>query len=157
MTRPDPSGPALRVSSARPEMTAELMARTGLDEAVLDRLVRRFYGRVRQDPVLGPVFADVIDDWEPHLERMVAFWSSVALMTGRYHGRPMQKHAPLPIGEEHFDRWLALFRDTAREVCPPQGADHVVAAAERIALAMQSSLGRHGTGNNPALPPLRGE
>jgi hemoglobin len=133
----------LRAVSARPEMTAELMERTGLDEATLDRLVRRFYGRVRHDALLGPVFDEVIDDWEPHLERMVAFWSSVALMTGRYQGRPMQKHLPLPIDAEHFDRWLALFRDTAREVCPPQGAAHVIASAERIAMTMQANREYH--------------
>ena len=70
-------------------MTAELMARTGLDEFLLDRLVRAFYGRVRQDEMLGPIFAAHIHDWKPHLRQMVDFWSSVALMTGRYHGRPM--------------------------------------------------------------------
>jgi truncated hemoglobin YjbI len=47
-------------------------------------LVQRFYDRVRVDEVLGPIFATRIKDWEPHLERMWAFWSSVALMTGRY-------------------------------------------------------------------------
>jgi truncated hemoglobin YjbI len=37
---------------------------------------------------------------------MCAFWSSVALMSGRYHGQPMEKHLPLPIDARHFDRWL---------------------------------------------------
>ncbi|WP_246849256.1 group III truncated hemoglobin [Rubellimicrobium arenae] len=142
MAQDDPD-PSLRVTSARPAMTSDLMARTGLDEAMLDRLVRRFYGRVRQDEMLAPIFAEVIGDWEPHLRRMVEFWSSVALMTGRYHGRPMQKHLPLPLDSGHFDRWLALFETTAREVCPPEGAAHVIAAAERVALAMQASRERH--------------
>ena len=66
-----------RILSARPTLTAEIMAQTGLDEDVLTRLVHRFYDRVRADSALGPVFAERISDWGPHLDRMVAFWSSV--------------------------------------------------------------------------------
>ncbi|MBP1807410.1 group III truncated hemoglobin [Rubellimicrobium aerolatum] len=133
-------------ASLRPEMTAALMARTGLSDEILDRLVRTFYARVRQDPLLAPVFAARVTDWEAHLQRLTAFWSSVALMTGRYHGRPVAHHVGLPAGPDHFARWLALFRATASEVCPPEGAAHVIAAAERIALSLQSAMARHEKG-----------
>jgi hypothetical protein len=83
---------------AREAITADIMARTGIDNALLSRVVHAFYDRVRQDALLGPVFDARIQDWPQHLERMVDFWSSVALMTGRYHGTPMQRHAPLPVG-----------------------------------------------------------
>lgn len=135
MAAVDPS--ALTIVSARPELTAEVTAATGLDEARLQELVHRFYDKVRADDMLGPVFAARISDWGPHLERMVAFWSSVALMTGRYHGRPVQAHAGLPLSEAHFDRWLGLFRETAREVCTPEGAQHVIERAERIARSLR--------------------
>ena len=74
-----------------------------------------FYDRVRADPLLAPVFAARIADadWPAHLGRMVRFWSAVILMDGGYHGRPMQAHAALPVDAAHFDRWLALFRETA--------------------------------------------
>ncbi|TDX24709.1 group III truncated hemoglobin [Rhodovulum visakhapatnamense] len=124
------------IASARPEMTAALMDETGLDDDVLRELVHRFYDRVRADPVLAPIFAARITDWAPHLDRMVAFLSSVTLMTGRYHGRPVPKHAPLRLGSAHFDRWLALFRTAARYVCTPAGAEHVIARAERIARSL---------------------
>jgi hemoglobin len=117
MTDLSPSPAA--IASARPALTAEIMGATGLDEAGLRRLVQRFYARVRADTAVGPIFATRITDWEPHLERMVAFWSSVALMTGRYHGRPVPAHVGLPVGWVHFERWLALFRETARETCTP--------------------------------------
>lgn len=126
----------LRVSSARPDMTAALMRETGLDEARLHDLVHRFYARVRTDDMLGPIFAAHITDWTPHLARMVDFWSSVALMTGRYHGAPMPAHVGLPVTKAHFDRWLALFGETAHEVCTPEGADHVIIRAERIARSL---------------------
>ncbi|EYD76017.1 putative hemoglobin [Rubellimicrobium mesophilum DSM 19309] len=144
----------LAATSARPAMTAELMERTGLDEARLTALVHRFYGKVRADEVLGPIFAERIHDWDPHLERMVAFWSSVALMTGRYHGRPVVKHVGLPVGWEHYERWLALFRETAAETCPPEGAAHVIERAERIAQSLFMA-GQDAARVPSAVPSLR--
>lgn len=134
------SSAAPDIVSARPEMTAEIMAKTGLDERKLSDLVHRFYDRVRRDAVLGPIFAERIDNWGPHLERMVAFWSSVALMTGRYHGAPMPAHVSLPVEWRHFERWLALFRETAIETCPPEGAAHVIDRAERIARSLHMAV-----------------
>lgn len=134
-----------RVTSARPAMTREIMARTGLDEATLAALVHRFYGKIRADAVLGPIFAARITDWEPHLDRMVDFWSSVALMTGRYHGAPVPAHQGLGIDWTHFERWLALFRETAAEVCPPGGAAHVVDRAERISRSLHMAVADSGS------------
>ena len=133
--------PRLRATETRrPEQTARLMAETGLDDATLHDLVHRFYDKVRVDPMLAPIFAARIADWEPHLERMVAFWSSVALMTGRYHGAPVPAHASLPVNGEHFERWLALFRQTAEETCTSAGAVHVIERAERIAQSLHMAV-----------------
>ncbi|MFC0200325.1 group III truncated hemoglobin [Paracoccus rhizosphaerae] len=128
------------LQSMRPAITADLMAQTGLDECWLTELVHRFYIKVRADAVLGPIFAERIVDWEPHLERMVAFWSSVALMTGRYHGAPVPKHVSLPVTWSHFERWLTLFRETAIETCSPAGAAHVIERAERIARSLNMAV-----------------
>jgi hemoglobin len=129
----------------REQLTAEIMERTGIDEAVIERLVRGFYARVRADAVLGPIFEARIRDWEPHLAQMCAFWSSVALMTGRYHGTPMARHLPLPVDGGHFDRWLALFEETAREVCPGEAEAHFVERARRIAQSLELGIaGAHG-------------
>ncbi|MEQ8349580.1 MAG: group III truncated hemoglobin [Sneathiellaceae bacterium] len=130
-----PGGPERRAA-----LTEEIVAATGIDEAMIGRLVHRFYDRVRQDPMLGPVFAARIADWPAHLARMCAFWSSVALLTGRYHGAPMPAHLPLPVDAGHFDRWLALFRDTAAESCPPAAAAHFVERAERIAASLELGI-----------------
>jgi hemoglobin len=124
----------------REKITAEITARTGLTEAMIERLVRSFYEKVRADEVLAPVFEARIGDWEPHLQQMCAFWSSVALMSGRYHGSPMVKHLPLPVDAGHFDRWLALFETTAREVCPPQAEAHFVERARRIAASLELGI-----------------
>jgi truncated hemoglobin YjbI len=62
---------------------------TGIDEAMVETLVRAFYGRVRHDPLIGPVFESKIQDWEEHIGRLCTFWSSVALGSSRYRGQPM--------------------------------------------------------------------
>jgi hemoglobin len=129
----------------REQLTAEIMERTGIDEALIERLVHGFYARVRADAVLGPIFEARIKDWEPHLARMCAFWSSVALMTGRYHGTPMARHLPLPVDGGHFDRWLALFEETAREICPGDAEALFVERARRIAQSLELGIaGAHG-------------
>jgi len=128
------------MSGLRAEIAAEIVARTGIDEAMIERLVRRFYEAVREDALLAPIFAARIRDWEPHLQRMFAFWSSVALMSGRYHGQPMAKHLPLPADGRHFDRWLALFEATARRECPPAAAEHFIERARRIAESLEMGM-----------------
>ena len=130
----------MSVSASREQVTAEIVQRTGIDEAMIESLVRQFYDRVREDALIGPIFAARITDWEPHLARMCAFWSSVALMTGRYHGQPMPVHLRLPIDARHFDRWIALFEQTAREVCPPPAAAHFIERAHRIAESLELGI-----------------
>ncbi|MBV9565960.1 MAG: group III truncated hemoglobin [Bradyrhizobium sp.] len=121
----------------REQIVADITARTGIDEAMIERLVRGFYAKVRSDEVLGPIFDARIRDWEPHLRQMCAFWSSVALMSGRYRGAPMPKHLPLPVDAAHFDRWLALFEAAAKELCPPDAEAHFVERARRIAASLE--------------------
>jgi hemoglobin len=82
----------------------------------------------------------LVEDWDAHFAKLDAFWSSVALMTGRYHGRPMQAHMDLPVDAKHFDRWLALFEEAAREVCPAAAADHFIERARRIADSLEMGV-----------------
>ena len=121
----------------REQITAEITARTGITEEMIERLVRGFYAKVRADEMLGPIFDARIKDWEPHLAQMCAFWSSVALMSGRYHGAPMPKHLPLPVDAAHFDHWLALFESTTKEICPPEAQAHFMERARRIAASLE--------------------
>lgn len=134
----------LPIISARPKMTRTIVDKTGLDQVMISALVHQFYGKIRADTVLAPIFASQISDWPAHLDRMVSFWSSVALMTGTYHGAPMPSHAQLPITWAHFERWLALFRNTADEVCPPKAAAYLVERAERIARSLHMVIETQG-------------
>ncbi|MDK2748480.1 MAG: group III truncated hemoglobin [Brevundimonas sp.] len=132
----DPAGAAARRDAAVQRLRDE----TGIDEAMIDALVEGFYARVRDDRLIGPIFADRITDWAPHLAQMKLFWSSVALSTGVYQGRPMPKHLPLPIDARHFDRWLEVFAETARDLCPPTAADHFIERARRIAESLELGI-----------------
>ncbi len=145
MDDPDnaPSDGEVERVARRAAFAAEVEASTGINEAMIHRLVHSFYERVRCDPLLGPLFEVRIINWGPHLDRMCAFWSSVVLMTGRYHGRPMQAHAPLPVEALHFDRWLALFEVTARDVCPSAAAALFIEKARMIAQSLELGIAAH--------------
>ena len=113
-----------------------------IDEAGLARLIPRFYARVRADDLLGPLFDEAVADWPEHLERLVAFWSSVMLTTGRYKGNPMQahmRHKPR-ITPEMFARWLALWAEVTDAEMPPAAAAALQAKAARIAESLQLGL-----------------
>ncbi|HWV55100.1 group III truncated hemoglobin [Pseudorhodoplanes sp.] len=107
---------------------------------MISALVTTFYAQVRSDPLIGPIFEAKVDDWDHHLEKLCAFWSSVVLMTGRYHGQPMQVHLSLPVRSEHFERGLAIFEATALSVCPRQAADAFTDRARRIADSLELGI-----------------
>ena len=136
---PRPSVPFPESPERRAEFTRQIQAASGLDDAVLECLVRTFYGTARHDPTIGHLFLGV-EDWESHIARITAFWSSVVLMTGRYHGNPMAPHLKLPLEPPHFARWLALFETTARQVCSEAGAALLLEKARRIAQSLQFGI-----------------
>ena len=126
-----------------------------IDEETIHRLVHAFYGKVRADAALGPIFDRVIRaEWDTHLAKMCDFWSSVMLTTGRYHGNPMAAHLKLEgVAPAHFQRWLALFRETAAEVCDAQTAALFASRAENIARSLQMGMfWRAGQAAMRALP-----
>lgn len=106
-------------------------------EEDIARLVHAFYAKVRRDDALGPIFDAHIDDWDRHLAKLVDFWSSMLRRTGHFTGAPMPRHAALPdLSAALFERWLALFRETA--VAQPNRAmgDQAYATAQRIAQSL---------------------
>jgi hemoglobin len=83
----------------------------------IEEMVRRFYGDVAMDELLGPVFNDVAHvDWPEHLLKLTAYWCRVLLELPAYGGNPFRAHAGVhaqsPLTAAHFERWLELFHDT---------------------------------------------
>lgn len=111
-----------------------------ITEPAIAALVDNFYAKARQDALIGPVFDDAIADWDEHLHKLRDFWSSVMLTSGRYKGNPMAAHLPLPIEPGFFDRWLALWRETAGELFAPAIAARFRDKADRIAESLKLAL-----------------
>lgn len=134
-----PSIPHSENAEARAAATRRLEEATGLNDAILERLVRAFYERARRDEIIGHLF-DGVQDWEHHIEKITLFWSSVALATGRYTGQPLPAHFKLGVRTPDFERWLALFEQTARELCTEAGVAHLMEKARRIASSMDMAM-----------------
>jgi hemoglobin len=118
-----------------PESTAPF------DVSAIAILVDRFYDKVRLDPQIGPVFNAAVHDWHEHKRLLTSFWASVALRAGSYRGNPMAAHRPHPIRFEHFDRWLALWRETCAEELDEIHAAQMLEYAERIGRSLKYGLG----------------
>ena len=103
------------------------MAEQQIPAEEISELVDRFYAKVRLDEEIGPIFNATIDDWPAHL----------ALL---------KKHLPLLLDPPHFERWLALFEETAREVMLPEHADVIIEKSHRIAQNFQSAIAYHREG-----------
>lgn len=148
-TRPAPVAPSI------PRAVTE-----GIDEALIRKVVDRFYAQARDDEVIGPVFRSAVPDerWQAHLDTIVDFWSSMLLGTRRYDGRPLRKHLLLPKLEDvHFRRWLALFRRTLEELCPPDVAAFWADRSERIGNSFRINVRMHHGDDVMRLKPLERE
>jgi len=128
---------------APPRIEAPGPVHDALAEETLAPILAAFYGKVRPDPLLGPVFAEKIPDerWPHHLATIQDFWSSVLLKSGRDKGSPFGRHLGIAgIDPAHFARWLGLFEETAAEHFPPEIAASLVERAHRIGDSLKAGL-----------------
>lgn len=119
-----------------------------INENSIADMVDTFYGSIRQDQLLGPIFDGVIrDNWPTHLAKMKSFWSSVLLASRTYKGNPMIAHLQLPrLTQMHFERWLQLWRETADALCAEDVAQIFVDRAEMIGARLLYAISRyHGS------------
>lgn len=101
----------------------------------LTELVHSFYADVRADPLLGPVFETALRDrWEPHLARMVDFWSTVALGSKSFRGNVFSKHMALQgVTPAHFAAWVRLWGQHTDRLFEPDVARELQITAHGIA------------------------
>lgn len=120
-----------------------------LDVDDVKLLVDSFYGKVREDELLAPIFDGKIGNrWPEHLEKMYRFWQTVLLGQHTYHGSPFPPHAKLPIGETHFAHWLELFRETIEEHFTGAKADEAKWRAGKMAEMFRYKIAHFK--NNPS-------
>lgn len=101
-------------------------------------MVRSFYETVADDDLLGPVFNDVAQvDWDAHIPKLAAFWNRALLGLEGYQGNPFRRHAQVnarePFRQEHFDRWLELFRANLAGRWSGPNVDRALDLAARVA------------------------
>lgn len=108
----------------------------------IETLVSKFYEKVLKDDVIGYIFTEVAHlEWDHHMPIMYDFWETLLLDAQKYKGNPMVKHIQLdkqePLKSIHFDRWLALWRQTVGENFEGKKADEAIVRAENIARLME--------------------
>jgi len=116
-------------------------------------LVDSFYGKVRKDDMLGPIFNQRIGDkWPQHLQKMYRFWQTVLLDERTYYGSPFLPHANLPVEKEHFSHWLKLFFETIDENFIGEKAERAKWQGQRMAEMFHSRIQFYR--NHPSTPLL---
>jgi hemoglobin len=112
-------------------------------------LVDSFYAKVNADDLLAPIFNDIAAvDWPTHLPTIYRFWETLLFGAGNYVGAPFPKHAPLPVEQAHFDRWLSLFNATVDEHFSGPKADEAKGRAASIADTFATRMRIALTGGN---------
>jgi hemoglobin len=115
------------------------MTSTRITEMAICQMVDTFYRRVREDDLLSSVFESrLAGHWEEHMPRMYAFWTKALLGHGEFQGNVFAKHMTLPgLREEHFARWLELFRQTCVDLFGTETAKAPIGVAENIATSFK--------------------
>lgn len=125
-------------------MTARTPAqppRFDITTAQIDRVVARFYARVRSHDTLGPVFGAHVTDWREHEEKISRFWRNAIAFERTYDGNPQKAHgAAHDIKGAHFALWLALFDEVLGEELPEATAAAWSALAHRIGRALKMGI-----------------
>lgn len=150
---PDLTARAARSAAIQERAVAEMKA-LGVDEAFISTLVETFYSRVLAHPELGPVFdARLAGRWPQHMDKMKAFWASVAFRSGAYGGKPVQAHLGVAnMTPDLFPQWLSLFSATLDDIAPSAEAKAwFMTTAERIAKSLTLSLFYNPAMDDPAL------
>jgi hemoglobin len=107
----------------------------------IKKLVDTFYGNVRKDELIGPIFDERIQDrWPQHLEKMYTFWQTILLEERTYFGSPFPPHANLPIFHNHFKRWMELFTQTIDELFIGHIAEDAKWRAGKMAELFESKI-----------------
>ena len=90
----------------------------------INKLVHRFYAKIRKDELLGPIFNGHISEeqWTEHLIKLTDFWETNLFGVLKFKGNPSSKHIKVDtnlgykIEQNHFRRWLNLWFETVDEL-----------------------------------------
>jgi hemoglobin len=111
-------------------------------------LVNTFYGKIRTDELLGPIFNGHIaeDKWPEHLSKLTDFWETNLFGIIKFKGSPTQKHIQVDknlnytVEQRHFGRWLQLWFETIDELFTGELADKAKNAARKMSTGQYMAI-----------------
>ena len=117
----------------------------------LRNLMECFYTKALVDEIIGHFFTEVIQlNMEKHLPLIIDFWETVVFEKAKYKGNVLEVHQHIhqlsAFREEHFTRWVSLFKQTIDELYAGDHAELVKQRAESIATVMKIKLLHSGIG-----------
>jgi hemoglobin len=89
-----------------------------------------FYAKATKDAVIGVKFNHI--NMQEHIPKIVEFWSTIIFYEGDYKGSPFDKHLPLHLKKQDFDRWLLLFEETVRAHHEGEMTEEIINRAKNI-------------------------
>ena len=119
-----------------------------------ERLTAVFYGRVRDDPILGPVFAGMDEDHPKHVATWLAeVFGGPPLYTDEHGGyaHMIGKHLGLAISEQKRARWVQMILASADEAGMPSDPEFRSAFAAHVEWGTRLALANSQTGAEPPL------
>lgn len=127
-------------------------------EETFNRLVRRFYEGVADDPVLRPLYPE--EDLGPAEERLrlflIQYWGGPRTYSEqRGHPRLRMRHVPFRIGTTERDLWLKHMRAAVDSLELPEALDrqlweYMVMAAHSM-VNVQEEVAEHRTVTQPTV------
>ena len=114
----------------------------------IDLLVKRFYGRMMDDPIIGYFFTYYARiDLDRHLPVISDFWETVLFQKPVYQGGAQAMNVHLDLNKkvqfknQHFTRWLYLFHSSIDELFEGPVADKAKERSDSIAELMKKKMG----------------
>lgn len=97
-------------------------------EAFFQRITRRFYADVENDPVLRPMYPDDLAESILHLELFLIqyFGGPRTYHELRGHPKMRMRHTPFAIGQKERDAWMHHMRHSVKTENLPQEIEDVL-------------------------------
>lgn len=116
--------------------------------ADVKQLVLQFYAKVLADPLLSPLYEELIqeEEWNDHIIWLVNFWESYLFKHQLYVGYierellRIDERSDYELSLAHFSRWLKLWFVTVDELFEGETAKKAKCEARKMAMGLYVSV-----------------
>lgn len=105
-------------------------------------LMEAFYSKALNDETIGFFFTEIVPlKMDVHLPIIADFWETILFGKAAYKGNVLEIHQHIhqlsPFTDDHFRRWVELFRNTVNENFAGERSELAKQRAESIATIMR--------------------